>query len=205
MKLSEKIQILRKRDGYSQEELAEICNVSRQSISKWEADIALPETEKLIILSNTFKVTVDVLLKDTLSVEGIKEVSSCGNNAIKKKKSALFEGALIKESIEDENILDYIYVHKVELWNTGGKPKYLTVIFFTSAQPDFPELVSKVMISDKNRGGNWFVDFKQENTKFIVFRNKILKYEIGNAKEKSIVCDECRKLGIPDEQMHWQE
>lgn len=131
MKLSEKIQILRKRDGYSQEELAEICNVSRQSISKWEADIALPETEKLIILSNTFKVTVDVLLKDTLSVEGIKEVSSCGNNAIKKKKSALFEGALIKESIEDENILDYIYVHKVELWNTGGKPKYWTVIFFT--------------------------------------------------------------------------
>ena len=205
MKLSEKIQILRKRDGYSQEELAEICNVSRQSISKWEADIALPETEKLIILSNTFKVTVDVLLKDTLSVEGIKEVSSCGNNAIKKKKSALFEGALIKESIEDENILDYIYVHKVELWNTGGKPKYWTVIFFTSAQTDFPELVSKVMISDKNRGGNWFVDFKQENTKFIVFRNKILKYEIGNAKEKSIVCDECRKLGIPDEQMHWQE
>ena len=127
------------------------------------------------------------------------------NHTIEKKKSALFEGALIKESIEDENILDYIYVHKVELWNTGGKPKYRTVIFFTSAQPDFPELVSKVMISDENRGGNWFVDFKQENTKFIVFRNKILKYEIGNAEEKSIVCDECRKLGIPDEQMHWQE
>lgn len=38
-----------------------------------------------------------------------------------------------------------------------------------------------------------------------LFRNKILKYEIGNAKEKSIVCDECRKLGIPDEEMHWQE
>lgn len=40
MKLSEKIQILRKRDGYSQEELAEICNVSRQSISKWEAEVS---------------------------------------------------------------------------------------------------------------------------------------------------------------------
>ena len=45
MKLSEKIQILRKDNGYSQEDLAVICNVSRQSISKWEADIALPETE----------------------------------------------------------------------------------------------------------------------------------------------------------------
>lgn len=38
MKLSEKIQTLRKCNGYSQEDLASICNVSRQSISKWEAD-----------------------------------------------------------------------------------------------------------------------------------------------------------------------
>ena len=72
MKLSEKIQILRKDNGYSQEDLAVICNVSRQSISKWEADIALPETEKLIILSNLFQVTVDVLLKDELSINGTK-------------------------------------------------------------------------------------------------------------------------------------
>lgn len=205
MKLSEKIQVLRKQYGYSQEELAEICNVSRQSISKWEADIALPETEKLITLSNTFKVTVDVLLKDNLSVNGTKEVSTCGNNAITKKQCALFEGALIKESIMDENILDYIQVHKIELWNTGGTPKYWTVIFFTTSQSNFPELVSKVMISDENRGGNWFVDFKCGNIKYIVFKNKILKYEIGNEKEKSIICEECHKLGIPDEQMHWQE
>jgi transcriptional regulator with XRE-family HTH domain len=84
MKLSEKIQILRKDNGYSQEDLAVICNVSRQSISKWEADIALPETEKLIILSNLFRVTVDVLLKDELSINGIEEINTCGNNDIKK-------------------------------------------------------------------------------------------------------------------------
>lgn len=84
MKLSEKIQILRKDNGYSQEDLAVICNVSRQSISKWEADIALPETETLIILSNLFRVTVDVLLKDELSINGIEEINTCGNNAIKK-------------------------------------------------------------------------------------------------------------------------
>ena len=47
VKLSEKIIELRKANGMTQEELAAICNVSRQSISKWEADIALPETEKL--------------------------------------------------------------------------------------------------------------------------------------------------------------
>lgn len=72
-----KIQILRKQYNYSQEDLAAICNVSRQSISKWEADIFLPKTEKLITLSNLFKVSVDVLLKDNLSVSGIKEVSAC--------------------------------------------------------------------------------------------------------------------------------
>lgn len=205
MKLSEKIKELRKRKGYSQEELAAICNVSRQSISKWEADMALPETEKLLILSNVFEVTIDVLLRDELVIEGVKEVFNCGSNAIRDKKASMFEGALIKESIEDEAILDYLSVHKVELWNTGGNPKYWIVIFFTSAEPNLPELVSKVMIADEGRGGNWFVDFKKDNMKYIVFRDKILKYEIGNDAQKLEVCMACRKLGIPDEQMHWGE
>ena len=54
MKLSEKIIELRKTKGMTQEALAELCNVSRQSISKWEADIALPELDKLLILSEIF-------------------------------------------------------------------------------------------------------------------------------------------------------
>ena len=205
MKLSEKIQFLRKRNGHSQEELAEICNVSRQSISKWEADITLPETEKLIILSDAFKVSIDVLLKDELIVDGVKEVHTCGNDTIKSKESSIYEGTLIKESIEKDSILDYLSINKVEIWNTGGNPKYWTVIYFTSSQNDFPQLVSEVMISDESRGGNWFVDFKSGNIKFIVFKNHIFKYQIGNNIEKSRVCEECRKLGIPDEQMNWSE
>lgn len=57
MKLSEKIIELRKANGMTQEELAAKCNVSRQAISKWEADIALPETEKLLILGKLFHVS----------------------------------------------------------------------------------------------------------------------------------------------------
>ena len=83
MKLSEKIIELRKANGMTQEELAAKCNVSRQSISKWEADIALPETEKLLILGELFHVSMDVLLKDELTLSEVKEVHSCGNNAIK--------------------------------------------------------------------------------------------------------------------------
>ena len=205
MKLSEKIVQLRRANGMTQEELAARCNVSRQSISKWEADIALPETEKLLLLGELFHVSMDVLLKDELSISEVKEVHSCGNNAVLEKKQEVYEGALIKESVTDDSIIDLINVHKIELWNTGGKPKYWTVLFFTSDKPDFPEQIAKVMSTDPDKGGNWFVDFKAGNVKYIVFKDKVLKYQIGNRCEKDYVCAECRKLGISDAEMNWAE
>ncbi len=205
MKLSEKIIQLRKSYNMTQEELASKCNVSRQSISKWEADIALPETEKLLLLGDIFHVSMDVLLKDELTLSEVKEVHTCGNNAIQEKKQEVYEGALIKESITDDSIIDLINVHKIELWNTGGKPKYWTVLFFTSDKKDFPEQVAKVMVADPDNGGNWFVDFKAGNVKYIVFKDKVLKYRIGNQAEKELVCEECRKMGISDAEMNWGE
>ncbi len=205
MKLSEKIIELRKANGMTQEELAAICNVSRQSISKWEADIALPETEKLLILGETFRVSMDILLKDELTLNEVKDVHSCGYNAIQIKKQELYEGILIKESIANDSIIDCLSIHKIELWNAGGKPKYWTVLFFTSDKKDFPEQISKVMVSNPDNGGNWFVDFKSGNEKYVVFKDKILKYQIGNQAEKDLICSECRKMGILDKQMNWPE
>lgn len=62
--LSEKLFKLRKNSGLSQEQLAEQLNVSRQAISKWESGTAVPESEKLVAISNYFGVSVDYLLKD---------------------------------------------------------------------------------------------------------------------------------------------
>ena len=205
MKLSEKITALRKAYNMTQEELAAICNVSRQSISKWEADIALPELEKILILSKIFHISTDVLLKDGLTLSEIKDVHICGDNALQQKKIEIYEGTLIKESVEDDSIIDLLNIHKVELWNVGGTPKYWTVLFFTCDRKDLPEEIAKVMVADPKRGGNWFVDFKAGNQKYIVFRNKVLKYHIGNQPEKEAVCEECRKLGISDEEMNWSE
>lgn len=56
--------ILRKKNGLSQEELAEKLGVSRQSISKWESGTSLPEIDKLILLSEYFNVSVDYLVKE---------------------------------------------------------------------------------------------------------------------------------------------
>ena len=205
MKLSEKIVQLRKANNMTQEELAEICGVSRQSISKWEADIVLPETDKLLMMGELFHVSMDVLLKDELTLSEVKEVHTCGNNAIQGKKQEVYEGTLIKESVTDDSIIDLLNVHKIELWNTGGKPKYWTVLFFTSDKKDFPEQIAKVMVTDPENGGNWFVDFKAGNVKYIVFKDKILKYRIGNQTEKDYVCAECRKMGISDAEMNWGE
>jgi len=64
MKFQDKIQALRKEKRLSQEELAEMLQVSRQSVSKWESGQSYPETDKLVVLSQIFGVTVDSLLKD---------------------------------------------------------------------------------------------------------------------------------------------
>ncbi|GCD12518.1 transcriptional regulator [Clostridium tagluense] len=64
MSFSEKLQRLRKERALSQEQLAELLNVSRQSVSKWESGQTYPEINKLIILSDLFKITIDDLVKD---------------------------------------------------------------------------------------------------------------------------------------------
>jgi transcriptional regulator with XRE-family HTH domain len=65
MTLGNKISKLRKENNYTQEQLADVLGVSRQSISKWESDIAYPETEKLIRLSELFDCSLDYLLKES--------------------------------------------------------------------------------------------------------------------------------------------
>jgi len=64
MDFSEKLIDLRRREGWSQERLAEELGVTRQSVSKWEMGAAMPELGKLIALSDLFGVTVDYLVKD---------------------------------------------------------------------------------------------------------------------------------------------
>lgn len=65
MKLSDRIQYLRKSRGMSQEELAEKIGVSRQAVSKWESEQSMPDLDKVILLSDFFGVTTDYLLKGT--------------------------------------------------------------------------------------------------------------------------------------------
>lgn len=68
MILGDKISNLRKQNGWSQEELAEKLNISRQSVSKWESGTSIPDLDKIVKLSGIFGVSTDYLLKDELEV-----------------------------------------------------------------------------------------------------------------------------------------
>lgn len=70
MSLADKITDLRKKRSWSQEELAEKMQVSRQAVSKWEAAGAVPELDKIVMMSELFGVTTDYLLKDNTEDEG---------------------------------------------------------------------------------------------------------------------------------------
>lgn len=63
MNIADRIQILRKSRGISQEELADKIGVSRQAISKWESEQSTPDIDRIILMSDYFDVTTDYLLK----------------------------------------------------------------------------------------------------------------------------------------------
>lgn len=63
MNLGNNIAVLRKQKNFTQEQLAEFCDVSRQAVTKWEAGISEPTIEKLVKLAEIFQVSLDELIK----------------------------------------------------------------------------------------------------------------------------------------------
>lgn len=72
MKFNEKLLAIRKKQGLSQEELGLELQVSRQTISKWEAGQSYPDFQRLVMLSDYFNMTLDELVKD-IDVQDVRE------------------------------------------------------------------------------------------------------------------------------------
>ena len=75
MILAEKIAQLRRQKGWSQEELANHLQVSRQAVSKWEGGASIPDLDKILKLSALFEVSTDYLLKDELEAPEVRAQS----------------------------------------------------------------------------------------------------------------------------------
>ncbi len=90
MILADKVMALRKKNGWSQEELAEKLNISRQSVSKWESGASIPDIDKIIALSGLFGVSTDYLLKEELEQEQPSETEDV-YEAVKERAVSLEE------------------------------------------------------------------------------------------------------------------
>lgn len=97
---SNKLQELRKKNGLSQEALAEILDVSRQSVSKWESGQVYPEIDKIIFLSEYFHVSIDELLRDDIQPQ---------RNRINLSKSVSVQTKEIPPVMEQEDIMPQGY------------------------------------------------------------------------------------------------
>ena len=91
MKLSDKLIELRKEKGWSQEDIAERLDVSRQAISRWENGTALPDAQNILRISKLFNISSDFLLNDeyendapNLTVDALEEGGAPADNSPKK-------------------------------------------------------------------------------------------------------------------------
>ncbi len=130
MTVGEKITALRASARLSQEQLAEKLSVSRQSVSKWEMDQAVPQIDKILQLSELFRVTTDELLKDNVEIERL----GGGENQDGKKPNKYFgtdgfrgEANVTVTAERAFRIGRYLgwYFSKpaAGVWESGGRPK----------------------------------------------------------------------------------
>lgn len=89
MIVGEKIALLRKKNNYSQEDLANELEISRQSVSKWESGNSIPDLDKIVKMSSLFGVSTDYLLKDELEEETPSET----DEAVQDGRSVTLEEA----------------------------------------------------------------------------------------------------------------
>lgn len=127
MSFGEKLAKMRKEKGYSQEELANLLNVSRQAVSKWESNNSYPETEKIVAICKLFECSMDELI-------GLKE----GNV---KKENDFFKNI--------NNYFEYIIKGMKLFYSMTFSQKVKCVIeltFYTLALVVFAAIINQVII-----------------------------------------------------------
>ena len=112
MTFADKLQKLRKAKRLSQEDLAERCGVTRQSVSKWETGLGYPETEKLLMLCDLLEVNLDYLLRD------IKEKHNEENKQEEVSLYASYVGKWLQVFLKDREFNGFYCVALIAIQNT---------------------------------------------------------------------------------------
>ena len=110
MKFSEKLQTLRKENKLSQEKLADMLDVSRQAVSKWESGQTYPEMDKLLSMCKIFNCTLDELTNDEITeIKGNVKNKNIGNNLIDEMLEIINRTCSVFRKIGMKDIIKIIF------------------------------------------------------------------------------------------------
>lgn len=113
MGFAENLRAIRKERGISQEKLAELLNVSRQAVSKWEQGTGYPEMEKMITLSEALNVSLDYL------------VSRSDDQKQAQEKAVTAAGGILIKSYDAKKVINCYKVVSSKIWkNKPDEPQY---------------------------------------------------------------------------------
>lgn len=139
MTFGEKLYQLRKRQGFSQEALAEKLNTTRQAVSKWENNNGYPETEKIILLAKLFQVSLDDLLVEEREIGAASDdVNRNGENGTRTEEKR--DGYYVNRETTNGFLL---YYKRKFLWIAVACGLILgcNAVSYSSLEPGFYELM----------------------------------------------------------------
>ena len=170
MELGEKIQISRKKKGMSQEDLANVLNVSRQAVQKWESGVSNPELNKVIELGRVLDVSLDWLLDEDKMLKEEAVVEEETEDSLEEKESTEEETPTEEEqenpTHKETPVLEkpkrsfkkILIIGSIALLLIGGTAAAITIAVNAKKQVDMPFL---------DREGNAFLVEGYEGTKEI--------------------------------------
>lgn len=125
MSFGENLRLMRKARNLTQEQFAEALGVSRQAVSKWEADSGYPETEKLIAISRVLGVSVDKLLDIEPENQEQKQTENEALSAERDQSGDAAGGTIAIMTFDKENMVRCQSVRSSQVVGNGKGPKYV--------------------------------------------------------------------------------
>lgn len=190
MTFGEKLKEIRKRFGFTQEELSELINVSRQAITKWERDEGLPDITNLQELSKLFGLTIDYLLSNDNNLPALTLRKELDKDKYKSKLSMYEE--VLKEYFDDS--------YEIYVLSRSKKMNAVETLLDTFIVPE----IGPVSTADALSNLTPYYLVKRDNLRFLVnIKNYVLEIiELpSNTNDKKITYNKnifrnCGKLEL---------
>ncbi len=132
---------------------------------------------------------------------------ACAGARIYGEKRIRLSGVLLKESLTDDGVLDFIQIVSTELWEVRGavapQPGWWTVIRFEADTQRAEEIAQR--FSKALKPTSWYIHFSTDIDTYVIFPERVFRYPKGNQAARAEATAHALSLGIPRSQLDWKE